>query len=286
MKHPLITKMPWRTDMRIKMRLLCASARRSPVQSFGMIMVPAFALWLFMVAGGTTPPSSVSPTDFVAAVYAAEARVQEQAKTDIYHVVREISEGKDKSAYVASVMGVATTAEPRIDVVETFQHHDTALARIQSNGRALAYEVFLARQHDTDTVALHHYGSDATVLSSARTVYDAAHDLTSLYEAYTKLDTQTVTGLPRTAVFKDIDTSANRVRFSHVPQEGIRVDIFVDVTTYQIVEEVIYVRTSDREYEMTRIAYKKREFVPAAEFERVFSPTQHTFTVIATKEVS
>ncbi len=276
--------MPQMTDMRIRVRLLIEVMRRYPLRSAGLMFVPAFMVILLVVQTGEqlTAPQ-LSRDMLVAEVYAAQAVEAERAAANIYHLVREIKEGKDKPQYVAAVMGMATVTTARVDVVETYQHNDTALARITSNNAGRSFEVFLARQHDDEGRTLHHFGVDAITLSPARKLYDEAHNLASLYREFTTLGTPALPTLSSEATFVRLDEVTNQAVFSTRLSDTIVVESYIDLETYLIVEDVLYVTAADNRYEMTRVTYRKREVLPAAEFERIFDPKQYDFEVVATE---
>ncbi len=276
--------MPRMTDMRIRVRLLIEVMRRYPLRSAGLMFVPAFMVILLVVQTGEqlTAPQ-LSRDMLVAEVYAAQAVEAERAAANIYHLVREIKEGKDKPQYVAAVMGMATVTTARVDVVETYQHNDTALARITSNNAGRSFEVFLARQHDDEGRALHHYGTEVVTLSPERKIYDDAHNLASLYREFTTLGIPTLPTLSSEATFVRLNEATNQAVFSTRLSDTIVVESYIDLKTYLIVEDVIYVTAADNRYEMTRVTYTKREVLPATEFERIFDPRQYDFEVVATE---
>ena len=278
MSNPFRQTMPLSTDMKIRVRLWRAWVSDHKALSVGALLVPAMAAWMFLVV----PANQVSIETLVAEIRAAQIAEQERAEDSIYHVVREITEGQDKSQYVAAVLGVETKAAARTDRIETYQHSDTALALIESNGTNQPFEAFLSREHEDGALSLHHFGPAIAEVGEDREVYDEAHDLASLYTAYTSLERPDIPLLSEKATFVGVDTETNQAHFKTVLNDAITVDSFVDLDTKLIVKDVIYVSDGDDTFEMTQVAYVERDVIPAEEFETIFDPTQFAYEVIDT----
>jgi len=275
--------MPRGTDIRIRLRLLWERCRLPTAFSVGLV-VPVMAAWVLML---TAPVTEFNATQFVAEVAAAQIAEEARAEAGIYHVVREIEEGADKPAYVANKLGVTDSAPKRVDVVETFQHNETALARITSNETGRPLEVFLSRVHEDGGLSLHHYGPKTNEVAPVRSSYDAAHDVASLYDTYTSLERPSLPLVPEEANFVRLADANNQAIFSTELSESIRIDSYVDRDTKLVVEEVIYVTDDEgKTYEMTRVRYRERSLVPADRFADVFDPTQYDYEVVAQAEAS
>ena len=283
MSNPFRQQMPSSTDLKIRVRLFHAWLSDHKLIGAGVLMVPAFALWMFMVL-----PQSPTPIDtvaLVATIEAAQAEELQKAEGAIYHVVREITEGSDKPAFVRSVLGNEVDAPKRVDRVETYQHSDTALALIESNGTKQPFEAFLSREHEDGNLALHHYGPAVGKISDTRASYDEAHDLASLYTAYTSLERPSIPVLAPEAEFVDVTEGEAVARFSTTLSDTITVESFVDIETNLIAYEVIYVfDDAKNRYEMTRIEYLERNVIAAGEFDNIFDPEQFDYDVIDVRE--
>ncbi|MDB9944426.1 ParB N-terminal domain-containing protein [bacterium] len=169
--------------------------------------------------------------------------------------------------------------EARVDVVETWQHNDTALALIESNGTEYSFEAYLSREHD-GALGLHHYGSDYHSLKEGRGQYDAAHDLASLYTGYTSLERPGVPVLPENAELVEVNDRV--ARFVYRPAAGLEVEAVIDLETKLMTEEIIYVLNKEgNRFEMTTIRYAERSVIPAEEFEEIFDPTQFEYVQIS-----
>ena len=284
MSNPFQQRMPVMTDLRIRTRLLRAWAADHLLVSIGAFLVPAVAAWLFVVA--PQQPGSINTEVLVAEIKAAQAAELLAAEGGIYHVTREITEGSDKQAFVAEVIGVTETVEPRTDVVETYQHSDTALALIESNGTERPFEAYLSREHTDGELALHHYGPTRRLVDQDREPYDAAHDLASLYTAYTSLERPSIPVLAPEAEFVALDPDTGQAQFRTVLSEDITVDSFVDLETKLVTEDIIYVKGAGSTYEMTRVTYRERAIIPAEQFEDVFDPTEFDYEVVAIRETA
>jgi hypothetical protein len=283
MKNPFIKKMPLGTDIRIRLRLLRAQVVAHPARSLGVVLVPALTAWVFLVGGVTE--STFNEEVFVVEVRAAQEAELQQAAGGIYHVVREISEGSEKPAYVTEVMGETKAVSARVDRVETFQHSDTALALVESNGTERPFEAYLSYEHG-ESLALHHYGPKETEVPAERITYDAAHDLATLYADYTSLESPAVPVLPEDANFVSVNEAAGYARFETKVNEDVTVASHVDLTSKLVVEEIIYVTSDTDEYEMTRISYTNREVLPAEQFDEVFNPSQFEYSIVALREAT
>lgn len=285
MKHPFQKNMPLGIDMRIRGRLLRAWGQSHTKVMLMATMVPAFAALLLVVA----PPEEQSGFDaaiFIAEVYAAQEAEQKRAETGIYHVVREIHEGGQKPSYVAAKEGYSVTAQARTDRVETFQHSETALTLVESNAREQAVEVFLSREHEEGTLALHHFSSSSKdALDPARLQYDNAHDLASLYSEYTSLASPVLPLLSSEALFVAIEESSGTAIFATDLGETLRLESVVDIETKLVVEERIIITEREVEYEMTRVVYLEREVMPASEFEKIFDATAYEYEVVDTRVI-
>lgn len=272
-------------DVKIRVRLLRVWLGKSKQRSMlfsGMIFVPAMAVLLLMVVGApVNAPSSIDTTALVAEIRTAQAAELAKAEDSIYHMKRVITEGQDKAAFVAVQDPTSDPfVEARVDEVETWQHSDTALALIESNGTERSFESFLSREHDGE-LSLHHYGPKDQSVETERVAYDTAHDLASLYTDYASLERPTIPVLPENATLTTVDESAGEVHFRTPIADGLAVAYVVDMETKLVVEEVIYVVGEQDEYEMTRISYTARTVIPADQFEDVFDPTQYPFELIA-----
>jgi hypothetical protein len=282
MKNPFIQRMPLRLDIRIRFCLLRAWwSRRSSKALWGgaFLAVPALAVLLFIII----PQGPVaSERALVRAVQEAQQAELARSSEGIYHVTRVIREGKDKPSFVAQQAGGEVTAPPRVDIVTTWQHNDTALALIESNGTEQQLEVFLSREND-GLLELHHYAEGAQAVASERAVYDRAHDLASLYAEYTSLERPVIPVLPDEAILLEVLPDTGRALFVTQLTEEIVIESAVDLTTYLVVEETIYVtaETGDR-FEMTRISYTGRDLVPAEQFDEIFDPTQYAYEIVTT----
>lgn len=288
MSNPFRKQMPIRTDLRIRWRLLCAWVSDHAALSIAAFMVPALAVWLFMIAPSSTqlPDTTIDVVSLVTDIRSAQAAELARAENSIYHVTRKISEGGDKPEFVRAVLGSSEAVEPRVDMIETYQHNETALALIESNGTKRPFEAFLSRTHADGALSLHHYGPQRRLVDKDRTAYDEAHDLATLYSDYTSLQRPAIPVLSVEAEFVDINPATNQARFRLAASESLTIETFVDLETKQVVEEVIYVLVDDTVYEMTRVTYLAREVLPAERFEEIFDPNQFEYSVIATKEVA
>lgn len=281
MSNPFHTRMPLRTDWRIRLRLWREWAKqhwRAWTAGLAILTVPAMAALL--LAFDLTTDTSV-PT-LVADVRAAQQVEREKSSEGIYHVHRVIVEGADKPAFVAAATGAAVEAPRRVDEVETWQHDETALALVVSNATERSFEAYLSREHE-EGLALHHFGPADREVPRTREAYDAAHDLASLYTDYTSLTRPDVPVLPADATFTELDARTNTARFVHEPAENITIESVVDLASKQVVEEIIYVTdANENRYEMTRISYLERNVVPAEQFEEIFDPTAFPYEVVST----
>lgn len=267
--------MPWRLDIKIRTRLMIASFGKAGRRSW--LWSSAFGVAVIVLAVALVPAfvERESFSDrFVAEVQAAQARELSAAKNDIYHIVRVIEEGGDKADFVRSVMGSDVIAAPRTDIVETWQHNETALAIIQSNMTERSYEVYLSVDADqTNDLELYHYGSkDPKTPEPGRALYDEAHDLASLYADYQSLEAPTVPVVPLGARLVKLSRRTGVAEFVHQPSSEIEVHYLVDIDSKLVTEEIIYVRTANnpRPFEMTRVLYSNRNIIPAASFEEIF----------------
>ena len=279
MKHPLHKKMPLRLDLQIRLRLLRArfQKRQKPIAFLGgLLLAPAVAMLLFFIQP-SSEPTLLDTNGLITAIRTAQVSEIEKSATSIYHVKRIIVEGADKPEFVALTTGENVPAESRTDVVETWQHNDTALALVESNQTARSFEAFLSIEHN-GVLALHHYGPENRDLTSGRKLYDQAHDLSSLYQAYSSLSRPDVPTLPETATFTAVDTQTNTARFTHRPEPGIEVQYDVDIESKLVVTEIIYVLdSSEQRYEMTRISYLERSTFPPEAFAEIFDPLQFAY---------
>lgn len=280
MKNPFIKPMPLRLDMKIRFRLLRAWWRRRSSKALwgGMLFaVPALAILLFIMV----PQNSlVSEQSLVRAIKSAEQAELAKGSDSIYHITRVITEGKDKPSFVAKELGREVSAPQRVDVVSAWQHNDTALALIESNGTEQSLEVFLSREHE-GSLSLHHYAEGAQMVVPERVAYDAAHDLASLYTAYTTLERPTIPVLQDGAILLEVSQDRKSARFVTELGEGLALESVIDLSTYLVVEEIIYVTgETGKRFEMTRISYTDRELIPAEQFEEIFDPTEYAYEVV------
>jgi hypothetical protein len=282
MKHPLIQLMPLKLDIKIKQLLLAAWWHKQSNKlliSSAVLVVPALAILLYVVL--PTQPTANEET-IVQAVRAAQQAELARSSEGIYHMTRVITEGADKPAFVTEQTGREVVAPMRVDVLQTWQHNDTALAIVESNTTAQPIEVYLSREHN-GTLALHHYAEGQQVVPENRDIYDQAHDLASLYTAYMSLERPSIPVLAEGAQIISVSEDGTSARFETVVAEGLRIESLVDLSTNHITEEVIYVvNDSGEDFEMTRITYIARELLPADEFEEIFDPTRYAYETIAT----
>jgi hypothetical protein len=290
MKHPFIKSMPKRLDWKIRWRIFRAGVRQQykVLGSFGIgLALPVAAMWMFLLVTPLSPtPSSVEPLALVAEIRLAQQQEEAVASEGIYHVKRIITEGIDKPDFVALQEGEVVSAPQRVDVVETWQHSDTALALINSNATKKPFEAFLSREHD-GKLALHHFGSGEGVVPSEREAYDQAHDLASLYTDFRSLNRPAIPVLSASATLARIDTTTNRAWFTERVNDTIIIESAVDLNTKLVVEEIIYViPVADERYEMTRITYEGRQVLPAEQFEEIFNPSTFPYEQVAEQELS
>lgn len=282
MKHPFRKKMPLRLDIQIRIRLLFAylGKHRHVWSAFGAgLLVPVMATYLFFVSPGEVS-DTIDQDAVVQAIYTAQAAEIEKSETGIYHIKRVISEGSDKPAFVAATLGTPAPAVPRrVDEVETWQHNETALAMIESNGSERSFEAYLTREHN-GSLGLHHFGPKDQDVDTDRLPYDQAHDLASLYSSYTSLETPPMPVLPAEADV--IAVTESDIQFSYRPAAGLMVVAVVDLNSKLITEEIIYVvNEAGDEYEMTTVRYTERSVLPADAFEEIFDATQFDYTQIS-----
>jgi len=283
MKNPFRKKMPLGLDIKIRLRIFRAylASKRSVLGAFGVgLMVPVIATYM-LVINTDDAPTVVNTQAIVAAVQSAQKEEIKKSETGIYHVKRVISEGNDKPDFVAfATKQNIPTVPVRVDTVETWQHNETALALVESNGTNYGFEAFLSVEHDGG-LQLHHYGEDKHEIDGTREAYDKAHDLASLYTSYKSLERPDVPVLPEAATFKNTNESATLAYFTHSPAAGLEIEYAVDLNSNLVVEEVIYVLTEDaKRFEMTRVAYTERDVVPAEKFDEVFNPSQFDYEMI------
>lgn len=283
MKHPLIREMPRGLDRKIRLRLLgewFVLRKKIIGTSLVSLAVPAVALYVLIATPEQTPPI-FDNAEIAMLVREAQAAELRKSETGIYHVRRIIREGEGKPEFVRAVFGETVPAEPRVDVVETWQHNDTALAIVESNGTERPFEAYLSREHD-GVLGLYHYGPEASSVSSVRNLYDKAHDLASLYDSYRSLDRPDVPILPDAAELVAVERSQNVALFRYAAAENIDVVAYVNLTTYMVDEEIIYVRDEmGTKYEMTRVLYAGRSVVPAEYFDETFDPTAYSYRQIS-----
>lgn len=275
--------MPLRLDIKIRVRLFFAwltSIQKRVAFVGGLLLVPAIASLLLIVqTERVSAPTTSDVGSLVAVIREAQIDETEKGASGIYHVIRTIEEGAHKSDFVAYTTGENIITQPRRDVVETWQHNDTALALIESNQSERSSEVFLSLEHN-GVLALHHYGPKDEVRTSQRIAYDAAHDLSSLYTEYSSLERPVVPVLPLSAKLVAIDQQKSEARFSYSPQAGLEIIAVIDLGTKLMTEEVIYVEIEEDRFEMTRIRYSDRSVLPAEEFESVFDPKKFAYVQV------
>ncbi len=289
MTNPLRQKMPWQTNLRIRRRLLLAWVFDHPAFAATAFLMPMAAVWVFFFVGTPTTTPTYDQATIVAEIRAAQTAELARAQTGIYHLKREIVEGGDKPAFVAAVLGTPAIAAQRVDVVDTYQHDDTALALIESNGTDRPFEAYLTRVHDTNELTLHHYGPAVAKKESARAAYDEAHDLRSLYTEYTTITKRSIPILDERAELLTIDEVAGVAHFRTVIDDTISIVSVVDLDTKLVTEDIIYVTTAGRStssYEMTRVTYKERQVIPSDQFDTVFDPARYDYTVLDTETIS
>jgi len=274
--------MPVGLDIKIRLRIFRAYfvGRRALLSAFSAgLLVPILATYMFVVKPVDAPPL-VDTGAIVASVYEAQAAEITKSETGIYHVKRIIKEGSDKPAFVTRVAGEGIPAvTERVDEIETWQHNDTALALIESNGTAYGFEAFLSLEHDGE-LQLHHYGGDAHIVDQTRKAYDAAHDLATLYTEYKSLERPGVPVLPKGAQLQEV--TSEKAFFVYRPVEGLEIEAVIDLKTKLVVEEIIYVldENGDR-FEMTTVLYADRSVIPAEEFEKIFDPSQYEYAQVS-----
>ena len=281
MINPFRKKMPIGLDIKIRLRIFRAylSSRRPTLSAFGAgLLVPVIATYVFII----NPNQTQSPIDteaVVSAIYDAQASEIAKAETGIYHIKRTIKEGGDKPSFVALASdGSTPEVTERVDEVETWQHNDTALALIESNGTDRSFEAYLSREHNGE-LGLHHYGPVDQERENDRVAYDDAHDLASLYTNFTSLDRPAVPVLPDNAELMEI--TEDTASFAYVPAEGLEIVAIVDLSTNLVVEEIIYMIGDDNRYEMTTITYAERLVIPAEQFDSIFDPNQFAYDQIS-----
>jgi hypothetical protein len=282
MKNPLHKKMPLWLDIKIRMRLLLAvlsKYKKSTVFVGGLFAAPALAALLLFVQ----TDSNLNNNDTLALVTSireAQAAEIERSAEGIYHVKRVIEEGSGKSGYVAKILGEELSTEARTDIIETWQHNDTALALINSNETESSFEAFLSIEHD-GKLAMHHFGLKDQDVTSERLAYDEVHNLSSLYTEYKSLETPKVAVLPEGADFVELDTKNKVALFTYSPSEGLQVEYEVDLDSKLVVAEIIYVLDdTGARFEMTRTAYLERTVVPASSFDEIFNPEQFAYQAV------
>lgn len=279
MKHPLHKKMPLRLDIQIRTKVFFLWLRKQQqfVSFFGgLLAIPAIALLLFIFQP-TTPADQIDTDALVASIREAQELESKRSAEGIYHVRRVITEGAGKPDYVTYSVGKEISTKPRTDIVETWQHNDTALALIESNGTERSFEAFLSLEHN-GTLALHHYGPKDKQLETGRPAYDAAHDLASLYTAYSSLERPEVPTLPAEATFLKLDASNQVASFLFAPADGLEIEYQVDVASGLVTEEIIYVLDqSGKRFEMTRVVYLERSIVPTESFDEIFNPEAYAY---------
>jgi hypothetical protein len=237
------------------------------------------AAYLFVV-NQSPAPTPFDTSVIVQLVYDAQDAEITKSETGIYHVKRIISEGNDKSDFVAlSAGGTAPEVVTRVDAVETWQHNDTALALIESNGTERSFEAYLSREHD-GVLGLHHFGPADQKPEEEREVYDAAHDLASLYTDFTSLNRPGVPVLPKGATL--LELTDDTARFVYTPAEGLEIEAIVELETKLVVEEIIYVLDEEgSRFEMTTIRYADRSVIPADKFEEIFDTQKYAYEAIS-----
>jgi len=283
MKQVFHKKMPFWLDIKIRVRLVFACVVRMQKRfAFlgGLLLVPAIAsLVLLIQTDSASIPTAGDTARLVATIRAAQIDEIEKAAGGIYHMKRIIEEGVHKADFVTHTTGEKIITQPRRDIVETWQHNDTALALIESNQTERSFEVFLSLEHD-GVLALHHYGPKDEERTSQRVVYDAAHDLSSLYASYSSLERPVVPVLPVSAELVAIDQENNEARFSYSPTEGLEIIAIIDLVTKLMTEELVYVEIEEDRFEMTRIRYSDRSVIPAEEFGSVFDPKKYAYVQV------
>jgi hypothetical protein len=280
MNNPFRKSMPLSTDLKIRCRIFGEWLRRHKVGFSAMVAVPVVAAFvLFVMTPVTIGPNTAG---LVAEVRAAQKVTETQAREQVYYVLREVREGSGKAAYVEAVTGERMETPQRVDRVESYQHNETAITRINSNTSARPFEVYLSRQHDAG-LAMHHYGPIESTVSAERAEYDAVHDLTSLYEAYVTLATPTVPVLPEAAQFIEFDAQHNTLTFVDRRANATEVEYVVAVDTGQLLRETTFLNLDGTRYEMTTTTYLETTALPAATFATVFAPEQYDFTLIASQ---
>lgn len=274
--------MPIGLDIKIRLRIFREffNGRRNVLSAFGAgLLVPVIASYLF-VFNSTEAPPPIDTQAIVSAVYEAQAAEIAKSETGIYHIKRIIKEGHDKSAFVALYLGErAPKVTERVDEVETWQHNDTALALIESNGTERSFEAYLSRERDGE-LGLYHYGPKDQTLKEDRKAYDEAHDLATLYTEYTSLKRPGVPVLPEGALLKKVD--AKIALFVYKPAEVLEVEAVVDMETKLVTQEIIYVLDdAGNRFEMTTVRYTDRSVIPAEKFEQIFDPMQFAYVQIS-----
>jgi hypothetical protein len=274
--------MPLGLDIKIRFRLfrVYLGSRRSMLSAFGVgLLVPMMAAYLFVI-NQSPIPIPLDTSAIVQSVHEAQDAEIAKSETGIYHVKRIISEGRDKSDFVALSAGqTAPEVVTRVDAVETWQHNDTALALIESNGTARSFEVYLAREHD-GVLGLHHYGPINQQPEEEREVYDLAHDLASLYTDFTSLNRPGVPVLPKGATLLELTDDV--ARFIYTPAEGLEIEAVVELETKLVVEVIIYVLDEEgNRFEMTTIRYADRSVIPAEKFEEIFDTQKYAYETIS-----
>lgn len=284
MKNPFIIKMPVLLDAKIRWRVFRTFlARRNVALPMFIGGTVAIASTVLILTSAGTP---INLEVFAAEVHAAQRHEQALATTDIYHLKWTITEGADKARYVQTRFPEAAITTPRNDSLETFQHNENRLTHIHSNDGAFGFEVFLSNA-TTNTLTLYHYGEDKKAPSPARTEYDAVHDIRSLYQSFTSLETPVVPTLPPNATLIDIDEKKHVAIFSSSPATNVTVHHHIDTNTKLLTKEVVYISDEKQNtYEMAQITYNERSIIPAEEFAGIFNATQYNFAIIDTKQIA
>lgn len=282
----IVKKLPLKTDAKIRTCLLCMFLRRLFRYLTGVTFRPQYVLVpfaVFLVFFGVREWNGyqveVARAELIQNVHERNAQEVADASQAIYHLKQVIEEGSDKPEFVAQVLGVATSAPKRIDTVETWQHSNNALARVESTGLTRSFQTFLSLERDGH-VHLFHYGPEDETLQPSRAHYDEAHDLGSLYAAFASTSKPDIFALPENAELKTFPDKNENPIFV-LAQDNLEIEFEVDRDSLLVVSERIFVIDGDDRYEMTTIKITERSIEPAEEFDTIFDTEEFDYEQIA-----
>lgn len=214
-------------------------------------------------------------------IRSAQEVERESAQEGIYYVSRQVAEGLGKPMYAKEELGLTEETSRRFDRVDTYQQGDNVLTLISSTKTEGSFESFLSLVNEGGEVELWYHGSTTDVWSKERLAYDDIHNLSSLYGEFVAAGRPGLPLLDSDDEFLDINYETNRARFKHHQNESVWIDVYVNLDTEQVVEELLYVEgESGAVYEIAKVIYHEREVLEMERFREVFNMEEFPYEAI------